>query len=168
MKKMICILLALLLFAVPVLAEEAPLAESESPFGPYVLTAPEGVTIEAGEASHTFVSGMTRVVAMYISRVPDADPAEAVIRMMPQFDPQAVIGEDIPMAEGFVGLEALAQDKLGEGVDQLTVMVLSSTGDLLIFSGYDMQGDESAVQTLLDALLNSLTVDDAKIVLTKE
>lgn len=161
MKKMICILLALLLFAVPVLAEGAP-------FGPYALLAPEGAVVEAGEASHTFVSGMTRVVTMCISRVPDANPAEAVIRMMTQFEPSAVIGEDIPMAEGYVGLSAVNTDKFGKGVDQLTVMVLSSTGDLLILSGYDMQGDESAVQALLDALLNSLTVDGAKIVLAKE
>lgn len=167
MKKMICILLAILTFAVPALAEGTPLAE-EPPFGPYVLTAPEGAEVEAGEASHTFVSGMTRVVAMYISRVPDADPAEAIIRMMPQFEPSAVIGEDVPMVEGYVGLSAVNTDRFGEGVDQLTVMVLSSAGDLLILSGYDMQGDESAVQALLDALLETLTVDGTKIVLAKD
>ena len=161
MKKLLCILL-MLLMTLPALAQES------DPFAPYALPLPEGAALEEHEGTYTVVSGMTRVVTMCISRVPDADPAEAVIRMMTQFEPSAVIGEDIPMAEGYVGLSAVNTDKFGKGVDQLTVMVLSSTGDLLILSGYDMQGDESAVQALLDALLNSLTVDGTKIVLAKE
>ena len=80
----------------------------------------------------------------------------------------AVIGEDVPMAEGFTGLTALNTDKFGEGVDQITVMVLSREGDLLILSGYDLEGDEEKVQTLLDAILHAITVDDAKIVLTEK
>lgn len=162
MKKILCILLAILMFTLPATAEEA------NPLAPFALTSPEGVTIEAGEGSHTFVSGVTRVVAIVIDRVPDAEPAEAVIRMMTQFDPDAVIGEDLPMAEGFVGLSAAAQDKFGKGVDQITVMVLSREGDLLILSGYDLTGDEAAVQALLDALLKTLAVDGVNIVLPKE
>ena len=72
------------------------------------------------------------------------------------------------MAEGFVGLSAAAQDKFGKGVDQITVMVLSREGDLLILSGYDLTGDEAAVQALLDALLKTLAVDGVNIVLPKE
>lgn len=157
MKKLLCILL--MLFTLPALAEEAT---------PFVLTAPEGVTVEADEDSATYVSGVTRVVAITISRVPDEAPAEAVIRLMGQFDPQAVIGEDFPLAEGFYGMQAVTADKFGPGVDALTAMVLSASGDLLILSAYDMQGDESAAQTLLDALLLTLAFDGENVYITKE
>lgn len=166
MKRIICILLMLMTFALPALAEGAPLAE-ETPFTPYALSAPEGVALEIGENSHTFISGVTRVVVQVIPRVPDENPAEAIIRMMAQFEPDAVLGEDIPMAEGYVGLNAVNTDKYGEGVDQLNVMVLSTTGDLLILSGYDLEGDETKVQSLLDALFASLTVDGTAIVITE-
>ena len=106
---------------------------------------------------------MTRVVVMMIPRVPDADPAEAIIRMMTQFEPQAVIGEDIPLTDGFIGLTALNTDKFGEGVDQTTVMILCAHGDLLILSGYDLTGDGEAVGALLDALLTGLTADGVNI-----
>ena len=162
MKKFLCILLALLTMTVPALAEDA------NPFAPYVLTAPEGAELTDGEGSLTFVRENARVVAQVIDRVPDENPAEAVIRMMTQFEPEAVIGEDVPMAEGFTGLTALNTDKFGEGVDQITVMVLSREGDLLILSGYDLNGDEAQVQQLLDTMLASLTVDGSRIVTAKE
>lgn len=168
MKKILCILLAIMCFTLPALAEGAPLAEDVNPFAPYALTAPEGVELVEAEGTYTFVSGSTRVVAMVIARVPDEKPSEAVIRMMAQFEPDAVIGEDLPTVEGFVGLHALNTDKFGSGVDCLTVMVLSSAGDLLILSGYDLEGDEEAVQALLDGLLAALTVDGVNIVLTDE
>lgn len=162
MKKIICILLAILCFTLPALAEE------ESPFAPFTMTAPPAVTLEENEGTFTYVYGMTRVVAMVIERVPDEKPEDAVIRMMAQFEPEAVIGEDLTMAEGFVGLCALNEDKFGEDVDMLTVMVLSSEGNLLILSGHDLEGDEARVQQLLDTLLATLTVDGSRIVMAKE
>lgn len=127
MKRMICILL-MLLFALPVTAQE-------NPFAPFTLTVPEEVTVEAGEGSCTFIHGQTRVVALLIERVPDENPADSVIRMMGQFDPAAVIGEDVPAAEGFSGVEAATKDKFGPGIDGLTVMILSHEGELLIQIG---------------------------------
>ena len=156
MKKLLCILL-LLTLALPALAEE------KNPFAPYVLTAPEGAALTEHEGTYTLVSGMTRVVVIPIARVPDENPAEAVIRLMAQFEPEAVIGEDPPLAEGFTGLTALNEGKFGEGVEQITVMLLSDAGDLLILSGYDLTGDEAAVQSLLDALLSALTVNGAPV-----
>ena len=155
MKKLLCILL-MLLMTCSVLAEE-------NPFAPYAFSLPEGAVLEAYEGTYTVVSGMTRVVVMMIPRVPDADPAEAIIRMMTQFEPQAVIGEDILLADGFTGLTALNTDKFGEGVDQTTVMILCAHGDLLILSGYDLTGDGEAVGALLDALLTGLTADGVNI-----
>ena len=161
MKKMLCILL-MLMFAFPALAQDA------NPFAPYALTSPEGAVLEEGEGSLTFVRGSTRVVAQVIARVPDEDPAEAVIRMMTQFEPFAVIGEDLPAAEGFVGVTALNEDKFGDGVDLITVMILGSDGDLLILSAYDLGGDENAAQLLLDELLCTLTVEGQPVVTAKE
>jgi len=164
MKRIICILL-MLLFAVPVLAEG--ISPADNPFVPFTLTVPEEVTVEDGEGSCTFVHGETRVVALLIDRVPDEDPADAVIRMMGQFDPAAVIGEDVPTAEGFSGVEAATKDKFGPGIDGLTVMILSHEGELLILSGYNMAGSEVHVRGLLDSLLQGLTVDGAPVVLKK-
>ena len=157
MKRILCILL-MLLFALPVTAEE-------NPFSPFTLTVPEEVTVEVSEGSRTFVHGETRVVALLIERVPDEDPAEAVIRMMGQFDPAAIIGEDVSTAEGFSGVEAVTPDKYGPEIDVLTVMILSHEGELLILSGYNMAGSEVHVRALLDTLLSGLTVDGAPVVL---
>lgn len=168
MKKIICILL-MLLFALPALAEGTPLAEGaplaeENPFAPFTLAVPEEVTVEEADGSRTFVHGTTRVVAIRIDRVPDDDPAEAVIRLMGQFDPAAVIGEDVPTAKGFSGVEAVTEDRFGEGIDALTIMLLSHEGDLLILSGYDMTGSDLHVRALLDTLLSGLTVDGSPVV----
>ena len=162
MKKMICILLAMLMFSSLAPAEEA------NPFAPYALILPDGANLEESEGTCTVVEGMTRVVVTVIDRVPDENPAEAVIRMMTQFEPEAIIGADVPAAEGFTGLTALHADRFGEGVDQLIVMVLSHEGDLLILSAYDLHGDREKAQALLDAILISLTVNDEPIVLTEE
>ncbi len=155
MKRIICALLMLIL-ALPAFAEEAP-------FAPYTLTAPEGVTLENHEGSYTFVHGLTRVVTMVIPRVPDEKPAEAVIRMMTQFEPGAIIGEDVPLAEGYYGLTARNEDKFGEGIDQITVMILSAEGDLLILSGYGLDGDGEKVQALMDALIAGIAVEGTRI-----
>lgn len=161
MKKLLCILL-MLMMTCPAFAQE------ENPFAPYAFTLPEGAVLEVNEGTHTVVSGMTRVVVMMIPRVPDADPAEAVVRMMTQFEPQAVIGEDILLADGFTGLTALNEDKFGEGVDQTTIMILCEHGDLLILSAYDLEGNGEAVDALLEALLASLTAEGAPIYFTEE
>ena len=160
MKKLFCILL-MLLFALPVQAEE-------NPFAPYALTAPEGAQLVENEGTHTFVNGETRVVAILIPRVPDEDPAQAVIRMMAQFEPDAVIGESLPAADGFEVLTALHEGKFGDGVDQLTVMVLSHEGDLLILSAYDLTGDREKAQALLDELVFTLTAQDVPVLLPPE
>ena len=76
--------------------------------------------------------------------------------------------ESSDSAEGFVGLEALAEDKLGAGVDQRTVMILSQEGELLILSGYSLEGDEEAAQSLLEQVLRGITVNGQSIYLTKE
>ena len=162
MKRFICMLLAILCAAFSGLAEDA------APFAPYALEAPEGAVLEEGEGSFAFVDGTARVVVQVIDRVPDADPAEAVLRMMTQFEPFAIIGEDVETAEGFVGVRALNEGKFGDGVDLTIVMILSDEGSLLILSAYDLKGDEEKALSLLDGLLASLTVDGAPVVIAKD
>lgn len=172
MKRILCILL-MLLFTLPALAEEAsrpegaPLAE-ENPHAPFTLTAPESVTRVDNEGSVTYVYGASRVVVIRIERVPDKEPAEALPRMLGQFDPDAVIDQELPMAEGYTGLTAFTTDKFGEGVDTLTVMLLSPDGTLLILTGYDMNGSEEHAQALMDTLLSGMTADGAPVVLKTE
>lgn len=156
MKKLVCILL-MLLFALPAIAEEV------APLAPYAMTAPEDAELLPNEGVFTFVRGSSRVVAQYISRVPDEIPAEAIIRLMGQFDAEAIIGDDLAVMEGCVGLTATHADQFGEGVDVRIVMVLSAQGDLLILSAYDMDGDTESAALLLDALLASLTLNDGGV-----
>lgn len=156
MKRILCILM-MLLFAFPALAED-------NPFFPYVLTAPEGVTLESNEGTHAFVSGVTRVVAMRIERVPDDDPAEAILRLMGQFEPDAVIDGALTLEGGCVGLTAQTIDKFGEGMHQWNMMMLSAQGDLLILSGYDLEGDDESVHALMDALLAAATLNGEPVV----
>lgn len=157
MKKLLCIL-AMLLFAIPALAEM-------NPFAPYTLAVPESAELEETESAWAFVSGTTRVVAMVIERVPDEDPAEAVARLMSQFEPDAAHEDELTLADGYAGLTSCNNGKYGENVDQWNVMILSPEGDLLILSGYDLQGDEDSVLTLIDEILAALTVDGAPILI---
>lgn len=157
-KQLVCILL-MLLFALPAIAEEA------APLAPYALTAPEDAECVTNEEVVTFVRDTSRVVAQSISRVPDESPAEAIIRMMGQFDAEAIIGDDLAVMEGCVGLTATHADQFGEGVDVQIVMVLSAEGDLLILSAYDMAGDTESAARLLDALLDSLTLNGEGVLL---
>ncbi len=149
MKRML-ILLLLLLMLTPALAED-------SPFAPFALTLPEGTQLTENEGSHTVILEDTRVVVQLIPRVPDESPAEALPQLMVQFAPKAVLGEDLPLMEGCVGMLSADENSLGEGIDQLVAMVLYE-GDLLILSAYDTTGDTEAAAALLDALLQGVTV----------
>ena len=157
MKKLLCILL-MLLFAIPAFAQE-------NHFAPFEIHTPEGVILESNDGSHTFVLDKIRVVALLISRIPDADPDRSILRLMSQFDADAMLEEDLPMAEGYVGITSRSENRFGDGVDQISVLILGPSGDLLILSGYDMDGDEAKVQSLLEALLSQLSVNHEPIIL---
>ena len=169
MKKLLCILL-MLIFVMPALAEGSSSTGETVRFTwpGYVLHVPEGVQVESTESSGTFVLDTARVVAIIIERVPDEDPASALLRMLGQYDPAAVAGETLPTAEGFTAVQALSADKFDGGVDVLTVMVLSDAGELLILSGYDMAGDEEKAQALLDMVLANVKVNGEPVFMTKE
>ncbi len=144
-----------------------PAGAEESALSPYDLARPDGVTVTVNEGSLTYVLGQTRAVAQVISRVPDEDPADALPRLMAQFDPDAVFGPDLTLAEGFFGMTAVTAGKYGEGVDLHTAMVLRE-GELLILSAYDMSGDPDAAAALLDLLLQAVSLDGTPILLPPE
>ena len=178
MKKLLIILLTALLCVtwLPALAEDAMAA-----LLPFALTLPQDVTAQenAGGTSVTFVhgNGMTRVVAMVLERVPDenGDHAAELNRLMGQFSPDAVDYTPLTLAEGCYGLLAVTPGALegvgGIRVDQVTVMVMWQSpleGELLILSGYDMQGETARAWTLVDALMQAATVNGMPIVLPAE
>lgn len=151
MKKLLIYCLLLALCCTSALAQ-AP----ASPYAPYVLATPEDALLTTGESSCTFERGTARVVAMAMSRVPDADPEAALVRLMSQFDPANGEGVALSLSEGFLGLLAVSAGKLeglnDETSDVITVMVLQE-GELLILSGYDMENAHESVFTLLNDLL---------------
>ncbi|MBQ2954599.1 MAG: hypothetical protein IJE07_13790 [Clostridia bacterium] len=180
MKKLIALLLALMM-CLPALAEEiAPPAAEDAPLtllAPFEMTLPTDVTVQenAGGTSVTFAhgNGATRVVGMVLSRVPDVngDHAAELERLMNQFAPGSQEHTPLALAEGFHGLLALTPAALegagGTAIDQVTVMILWQTemrGELLILSGYDMAGQTARAWTLIDALLQSATVEGVQVV----
>lgn len=201
MKKLLTALLALLLCC-PALAEEsaatppaeepttsAATAPAEAPeaadpaalLAPFAFTLPQDVTaqVNAAETAVSFVhgNGLTRVVGMTLSRVPDpeGDHAAELARLMELFAPGAKDSMPLALSEGFHGLLATTPGALeGMGnapIDQVTVMILWQTeerGELLILSGYDMKGETIRAWTLIDALLQSATVDGVPVVPPEE
>lgn len=178
MKKLLSLLLTIALLMMtfsPALAEDliAPPSEPESPLAPFDLAIPADWAVMLNGSSVTFISGNTRVVAMVVSRVGDveADHQAALSTLITQFSPEAQEARPLTLTPGFYGLQAVtigALEGAGEGnlVDQLTVMVLWQTalqGELLILSGYDMTGDNAAVQAMLDAILSAASVNDAPV-----
>lgn len=156
MKKLLLLVLCLLLAANVALA-------ADHAFGPYGVTLPDGAVLENTDGVYAIVRGSSRVVALHIDRVPDEDPAAALVRMLPLYDESAVQTGTLTLAAGCVGITALTANRLDEGVDQLTCMLLHE-GDLLILAGYDMQGDEQAATALLNDLLRGVTIDGVSIV----
>lgn len=174
MKKLLIILLTAIMCVtwLPALAEE-----ELTTLLPFVLTLPQDVTVQenAGGTSVTFLhgNGMTRVVAMVLERVPDesGDHAAGLTRLMGQFAPDAADYTPLALAEGCYGLLAVTPGALegvgGSRVDQVTVMVMWQSpleGALLILSGYDMQGETARAWTLMDALLQTATVNGMPVV----
>lgn len=160
MKRILCILLMLML-CLPAMGEE-------SPHAPFTVTVPESVVQEDNEGSVTYVYGSSRVVVIRIERTPDTEPAQALPRLLGQFDPDAVIDEELAMAEGYTGLTAFTTDKFGTGIDALIAMLLAPEGTLLILTGYDMSGSKEHAQALMDTLLSGMTANGMPIVFRTE
>lgn len=177
MKRLIALLLALTL-CLPALAEQE---DPQALLAPFEMTIPEDVTAQANASGTavTFIhgNGLTRVVGMTLSRVPDAqgDHAAELERLMKLFAPAALDYTPLALSEGFYGLLARTPAAL-EGltdapIDQITVMILWQTqtrGELLILSGYDMAGQPAHAWTLIDALLQSASVEGMQVVPQEE
>lgn len=193
MKKLI-ILLTALLMCLPALAETLPEGETTpaaepqsapaapapedalSLLAPYAFTLPQDVSVlHPTDTALTFVhaNGSTRVVAQVISRVSDQDgdhDAE-LERLMSFFAPEAGDYFHLLLAPGFHGLQAVTPYALEgagtERVDQVVAMIHWQTGDqseLLILSGYDMEGQTPRAQTMINMLLRACSVNGAAVV----
>ena len=192
MKKLIILLIALLM-CLPALAETLPEGEPASAaepqrapaspapedglslLAPYAFALPQDVSVLPPSAtSVTFVhgNGSTRVVAQVVHRVSDkdGDHIAELERLLSFFAPSAGEPLLLPLAPGFCGLQAVAPYALEgagtERVDQVTVMIHWQTGDqgeLLILSGYDMEGETVKARTMIDMLLRACSVNGVAV-----
>ncbi len=129
----------------------------QSLFAPFNLTLPETAYAEVTDSRVTLVQDASRVVVIYLSRVPDDDPEAALPVLMQNFD--NATDETIPFAaeEGFWILGGVVPSAFGEGEDKITLMVLAANGDLLILSGYNQAQSHQALYDFLTSLLERVT-----------
>ena len=172
MKRLTALLLTMLL-ALPCAAYAEAGETVAEILAPYVLTAPEGMTAEVGVSgsSVTYVNGKVRVVAQTLQRVPDehGDHAAELEKLMRQYAPAARELTPLGLCEGFWGLAATVPDSLngagGRQIPMVTVMVLWQSpmeGELLILSGYDLEGragDTDAAWAMVAGLLEGTTLN---------
>lgn len=139
----------------------------QSLFAPFNLTLPEEAYAEVTDSRVTLVQDSSRVVVIYLSRVPDDDPETALPVLMQNFD--NATDETIPFAaeEGFWILGGVVTSAFGEGEDKITLMVLAANGDLLIFSGYNQVQDHQALYDFLTALLERVTFNGKPVYLSE-
>jgi hypothetical protein len=169
MKKLMLLMLAVLLMALPALAEENPLA-------PFALQFPVNSQLTSVPGADSLICGYpnqtTRLVARVLQRVPDEDgdhDAE-LRRLMELFTPGATNLEPLRLTPGLYGLRAVTPDALDglndARVDQVTVMILRQStlsSELLILSAYDVGDNTALAMECLDALLRTATIHDAPL-----
>lgn len=143
-------------------------AVPESALAPFNVVLPEDAHVEMTEGRITLVRGDSRVVAMVISRVPDADPAAALPILMQDFDPKTSETMDFDAQPGFCILGGVVNDAFGDGEDKITLMVLADSGELLILSGYNLARDHHALYLFLTELLENASMDGAAVYVKEE
>ena len=138
----------------------AALAESSLSYtlACFELTVPEDVTVEEYDASMTVVRDQTRIVVQVIPQELSEDGQEQIRGLMPIYNENMADVTDMAVIEGVYGAMGLIEDRFGEGIDEVPVLLLTD-GKLLILSGYDFDGDTQAVRTLLTELLSGLTLN---------
>lgn len=158
MKKMVLLLLALMLFVPSALAESYI-------FGRFGLTVPEDVQVEEYENVRTVVRGQTRVVVQVIQQETAEDGQAQVRELMTVYNEAVTDVTDVPLVSEVCGAMGLIEDRFGEGVHEIPVLILKD-GELLILSGYNDDGDTLAVHTLLTELLSGVTLTGEPILPT--
>lgn len=161
MKRIVLWTLALLLFASSALADAYV-------FGSFELTVPEDVQVEEYESTRTVVRGQTRVVVQVIPQELGEDGQAQVRELMTVYNEAITDVTDVPLIAELFGAMGLIEDRFDEGVHEVPVLILKD-GELLILSGYDLDGDTLAVHTLITELLSGVTLaGDAILPATKD
>ena len=161
MKRIVLWALALLLFASSALADAYV-------FGSFELTVPKDVQVEEYESTRTVVRGQTRVVVQVIPQELGEDGQAQVRELMTVYNEAITDVTDVPLIAELFGAMGLIEDRFDEGIHEVPVLVLKD-GELLILSGYDLDGDTLAVHTLITELLSGVTLaGDAILPATKD
>ena len=158
MKRILLLALALAMLMTTALAESS----LSYTLACFELTVPEDVTVEEYDASRTVVRDHTRVVVQVIQQELAEDGQEQVRGLMPIYNEKISDVTDMAVIEGVYGAMGLIEDRFGEGIHEVPVLLLTD-GRLLILSGYNVDGDTLAVHTLLTELLSGLTLDGTPV-----
>lgn len=153
MKRVLLLALALALLMTSALAE----AHAPYLFGSFELTIPGDATLETTEGIHTVVRGQTRVVVQVIPQDLTEDGQAQVRDLLPVYHEDTTEITDVPLISEAYGAMGLIEDHFAEGIHQIPLLVLTD-GELLILSGYDLDGDTLAVHELLTELLAGVTL----------
>ena len=153
MKRLLPLALALAMLCSLALAEESV----SYAFGSFELTVPSDVTVEEYESTRTVVRGMTRVVVQVIPQELAEDGQAQVRDLMTVYHEAMTDITDVPLVAELYGAMGLIEDRFGEDVHEIPVLILRE-GELLILSGYNDDGDTLAVHTLLTELLSGVTL----------
>lgn len=163
MKRILLLALALALLMTSALAEE----RTSCLFGSFELTVPEGVTVEESEITRTMVRDQTRVVVQVIPQELTEDGQAQARDLLTVYNEGTANITDVTLISGLYGAMGLIEDRFSEGIHEIPVLILTD-GELLILSGYDLNGDTLAVHTLLTELLSDITVAGEPILPTAE
>ena len=153
MKRMLLSVLVLALLMTTALAE----ANGPYGFGCFELAVPEDVTVEEHDTSRTVVREQTRVVVQVIPQELGEDGQAQVRELLKVYHAAVTDIADVSLVEGLYGAMGLIEDRFGEDVHEIPVLILKD-GELLILSGYNDDGDTLAVHTLLTELLSGVTL----------
>lgn len=152
MKRILLLALALALLMTTALAESAAYS-----FGGFEITMPEDVTVEEHDASRTVVRDQTRIVIKVIPQELAEDGQAQVRELLDIYHERTTNITDVPLMSDIYGAMGLVANRFNEGIHEVPLLVLSD-GELLILSGYDLDGDTRAVHELLTELLADATL----------
>ena len=126
-------------------------------FGSFELAAPQDVQVEEYENTRTVVRDQTRIVVQVIPQELGEDGQTQVRDLMTVYNEAMTDITDVPLISELFGAMGLIENRFGEGVHEIPVLILKD-GELLILSGYNDGGDTLAVHTLLTELLSGITL----------
>lgn len=151
MKRILLLALALAMLMTSALAEES------YTLGSFELTVPEDAAVEESDLTRTVIREETRVVVQVIPQELCEDGQDQVRELLGVYSESIADITDVPLVSGLYGAMGLIENRLDEGIHEIPVLILTD-GELLILSGYNLDGDMLAVHTLITDLLSGVTL----------